>query len=95
MTTKIYATLTSKGQITIPARLREQWKLKAGDKIAFEKVTEVKGTIRPERRRSIFDLMDEWQLPPISKPLSQKDIDDAIRAAMAERQARLTSKGKA
>lgn len=94
MSARTYATLTSKGQITIPAKLREQWGLKAGDKIAIEDVTDSKGTIRPERRRSIFDVMKEWKLPVIDKPFTQKDIDDAISAAMAERHARLMSKGK-
>lgn len=49
MTGKTYAKLTSKGRITIPADWRKHWNLKAGDKIAFEDVTDDQATIRPER----------------------------------------------
>ena len=94
MSAKTYATLTSKGQITIPAELRKQWNLKAGDKIAFEKLTDDKGTIRPERRRSIFEVMKEWEPVAISKPLTLKDIDDAIGAEVSERHLRVMAQWK-
>ena len=35
MADKILATLTSKGQITLPAQHRKAWGLKPGDQIAF------------------------------------------------------------
>jgi AbrB family looped-hinge helix DNA binding protein len=36
MADKILATLTSKGQITLPAQHRKAWGLKPGDQIAFD-----------------------------------------------------------
>ena len=94
MSTKNLATLTSKGQITIPSEIRAQWNLKAGDKIAFEDMTDTKGTIRPERRRSIFERLDELQLPALGRRLTQQDIDKAIGDEIAERHGSLTSRKK-
>jgi len=91
--TKSVATLTSKGQITIPADLRKRWNLKPGDKIAFEAEAD-RATITPQRRRSIFERLDELSLPPIGRPLKQSDIDDAIAAEVTERHARLKDKGR-
>ncbi len=85
MKSKTAATLTSKGQITIPAKIRETWNLKAGDKINFEILSSDQGTIRPERRRSIFERLDELQLPDVGRRLTQKGIDQAIEAAMREK----------
>jgi AbrB family looped-hinge helix DNA binding protein len=36
MADKIIATITSKGQITLPAQHRKAWGLKPGDQIAFD-----------------------------------------------------------
>ena len=36
MADKILATITSKGQITLPAQHRKAWGLKPGDQIAFD-----------------------------------------------------------
>lgn len=92
MTAKTNATLTSKGQITIPADIREKWNLKAGDKISFENLTPEKGTIRPERRRSIFDRLDKLQQPKLGRPLTQKALDDAIGEAVREKLAKPNAK---
>lgn len=85
MVQKAYATLTSKGQITVPAELRKRWNLKAGDQIAFEATSDDQGTIKPRRRRSIFERLDELQLPSIGRPLTQTDIDESIVAAIEEK----------
>ena len=85
MATKSMATLTSKGQITVPVEIRQQWNLKAGDQISFEGVEADKGTIRPRRRRSIFERLDELQLPSLGRPLTQEDIDESIAGEMQEK----------
>lgn len=94
MSAKTYATLTSKGQITLPAELRKQWNLRPGDRIAFEKVSSDKRTISPERRRSIFEAMKDWKLPVIDKPLTQEDIDEAIGTEVEERHRRVMAQWK-
>jgi AbrB family looped-hinge helix DNA binding protein len=82
---KILATLTSKGQITVPAQHRKAWGLKPGDQIAFDPPTGKSVRIEPRRKRSIFERLDELKLPPLGRPLTQKDIDDSIAEAMAEK----------
>lgn len=68
------STLTSKGQITIPARVRRQLGLHAGDKLAFF-VRDNRIEVIPVAR-SVRDLKD--LLPRPSKALSLEDLDKAI-----------------
>jgi bifunctional DNA-binding transcriptional regulator/antitoxin component of YhaV-PrlF toxin-antitoxin module len=77
---KITATITSKGQITLPAQHRKA----CGDQIAFDPPEGESVRIEPRRKRSIFERIDELKLPPLGRRLTQKDIDDSIAAAMIE-----------
>lgn len=44
-------TLSSKGQITIPSKIREQFHLKAGDRIAINKsITSLKGLLSKPKK---------------------------------------------
>ena len=88
MADEILATLTSKGQITIPAQHRKAWGLKPGDQIAFDPPTGKSVCIEPRRKRSIFDRLDELKLPPLGRPLIQEDIESAITEAMIEKDRR-------
>lgn len=47
------ATLTSKGQITIPHEIRSLWGVKAGDKLVFENDGS-RTQVRPVRKASPF-----------------------------------------
>jgi AbrB family looped-hinge helix DNA binding protein len=82
------ATLTSKGQITVPVDVRKFWNLKPGDQISFRSLEQNEGRIRPVRRRSIFESRDA--LPPLSlgRPLTQADIEDAITTTVSEKERR-------
>jgi len=67
------ATITSKGQVTVPKKVREQLHLKPGDKIEFlvdengtvrvvpvtAKVTQLKGMVPKPRRVVSLEEMDE------------------------------------
>jgi antitoxin PrlF len=88
---KLLATITSKGQITLPIELRRHWGLKAGDQVAFDPPGINAGKIEPRRRRSIFESVET--LPPLSlgRPLKQEDIDDAVAGAMHEKYLRSKS----
>ena len=88
MADKILATITSKGQITLPAQHRKAWGLKPGDQIAFDPPGGESVRIEPRRKRSIFERLDELKLPSLGRPLTQKDIDDSVAEAMVEKDRR-------
>lgn len=68
------ATLTSKGQITIPKEIRETLSIEAGTKLEFVLDEDGNLTVRPKRLP-----MD--RLREIQQQLSKHDIDlDAMRA---------------
>ena len=68
MADKIIATITSKGQITVPAQHRKAWGLKPGDQIAFDPPSGKSVRIEPRRKRGIFERLDELKLPSLGRP---------------------------
>lgn len=86
---KTHATLTSKGQVTLPAELRRLWGLKAGDRLHFSMEDRERVVLTRQPRRSIFESREE--LPPLSLglPLTQKDIDRAVADAMTAQELRV------
>jgi AbrB family looped-hinge helix DNA binding protein len=75
------ATLTSKGQITLPSRMRKELGLKAGDKIAF--VEDGSGGYRVGADRpSIADLRG---IAKLNRRVTGEEIDQWIREARAAR----------
>jgi AbrB family looped-hinge helix DNA binding protein len=92
MSYKIDATLTSKGQVTIPAGIRERLGVKAGDQLRFHLEDTGLLTVTPIRRRSIFERLDELKLPSIGRPTAKEDIATAIDQEVATRQARFGSR---
>ena len=77
MADKILATLTSKGQITVPADIARRWGLKPGDQIALRSAGRKVGPPRAARSEHLRAL-DELKLPSLGRPLTQQDIDEAI-----------------
>ena len=75
------ATMTSKGQITVPAEVRADLQLHAGDRVRFEKGDNGIYQLRPVKG-------DVMRLAGIFKhdgpPLSIEDIDLAIGEAVTE-----------
>jgi AbrB family looped-hinge helix DNA binding protein len=53
---KVQATLTSKGQITLPVELRRRWGLKAGDRVDFSLEPGGRVVLRKWLRRSFFEI---------------------------------------
>jgi len=70
------ATLTSKGQITIPLRVREKLGLEPGDRIEFVEVDEGKFQLIP-RTRSIKELEGRYH-GKVSRPVSIEEMNAAI-----------------
>jgi antitoxin PrlF len=76
------ATLTSKGQITIPLNVRQRLKLEAGARVEFVEVTEGEFLIRP----AVADVRSlKGLLRKSAKPVSIEDMKKAIRLRGAGR----------
>lgn len=63
-------TITSKGQITIPLRLREKFHLKVGDQLEFDENAPVLTARRVVNLDEWNDALEEWQ------SASEKALDD-------------------
>ncbi|HWF96732.1 MAG TPA: AbrB/MazE/SpoVT family DNA-binding domain-containing protein, partial [Xanthobacteraceae bacterium] len=79
-------TVTSKGQITVPAALRQALDLAAGDRLHFLREADGRVVVQLRKRRSIVDFA---RANPIRLGKSGLDldalIDEAINEAMAEK----------
>ena len=75
------ATLTSKGQLTLPKPIRELLKLNPGDAVDF--VIAPDGTVQVRAGR--FDVRDLRGLLKKAgrKPVTVEEMDDALRGARA------------
>ena len=84
------ATLTSKGQITLPQDVRNALELKAGDKVSFEKVGR-DYVLRPQNR-SIMELAGVLHRAG-EKALTIEQMEEGLGKALAEDDARIRSQG--
>jgi antitoxin PrlF len=71
------ATLTTKGQVTIPKEIRESLKLQTGDKIEVIVTRKREAIIRPVSKK-VDDIFCKLHRPGI-KPVALEAMDDAIR----------------
>lgn len=75
------ATVTSKGQITIPKPIREALELEPGDRVAFRLDDEGRVILEPET----LDLMELFgTLKPTVKGITLEDMRRVIRARGAD-----------
>ena len=81
------ATLTTKGQLTLPAEVRADLRLHTGDRVSFEKAEDGSYRLRPVKG-------DIMRLAGIVKydgpPVSIEEMDEVIGRAVAERFRRAT-----
>ena len=76
------ATMTSKGQITVPKEVRVKLGLKAGDRVRFIVEDDGRVLLLPAKR-DISELVGI--LPKPKRPLSIEEMDEAIHRAIAEK----------
>jgi len=70
------ATVTSKGQITIPKPVRDELGLRAGDRVAFRVLEDGSVVVEPET----IDLLDlKGALKARRRGVTLSDMDEAIR----------------
>jgi AbrB family looped-hinge helix DNA binding protein len=77
------ATLTTKGQVTIPKKIREALKLHTGDKIEIVVTGDREAIIRPVSKK-VDDIFCKLHRPG-RKAVSIEDMDDAIRNRMKDK----------
>jgi antitoxin PrlF len=70
------ATLTSKGQITVPKKIRENLHLAAGDKVDFR--VSPNGTVELVRMSSSIDVVFGCLSAKVKNKLSIEDINTTI-----------------
>lgn len=77
------ATLTTKGQVTIPKEIRESLDLHTGDKIEIVIIKEKEAVIRPVKKtvEEVFCMLYKKG----RKPSTIEEMDEAIRKSMAEK----------
>jgi antitoxin PrlF len=76
------ATITSKGQITIPKEVREELGLRVGDRVAFRVLDDGRIVVEPET----IDLRElKGALKPKRTGVTLADMEAAIRAAVTKR----------
>ena len=74
------ATLTSKGQVTIPKAVRDSLHLHAGDKVEFV-ITETKEALLRPVTKKVDDVFGRLHKPG-RKPISIEKMDAGIRQKM-------------
>lgn len=80
-------TLTSKGQLTLPREIRKHLKVGTGDRLDF--VIHPDGTVGVQPlKRDVRELRGIFHRPG-AKPLTIKEMDDAIAEHLAEEDARV------
>ncbi len=77
------ATLTTKGQVTIPKAIRDSLKLSTGDKIEIVVTDKREAIIRPVSKKvdEIFCKLHK----PGTKAVSLEEMEDAVRNRMRDK----------
>jgi antitoxin PrlF len=78
------ATITAKGQITIPIEIREALGLDVGDRIAFEEIAPGKYSFVPVQRKSVSVLKGMLGSPRRTVSIADMNAAIAQRGASAK-----------
>lgn len=84
------ATVTSKGQITLPKDVRDDLQLKEGDRVSFEKVGG-RYVLRPQNK-NVMSLAGALKQPG-RKAITIREMDEGLGRALAEDDERIRSFG--
>ncbi len=85
--------MSSNGQLTIPSAIHEHFDLKAGDIVVFY-IDDADRSVRMlVRNKSIFDCLEELELPPDGRLATVAEMDEAIGEYLAEKHERISRMG--
>ena len=87
------ATLTSKGQVTIPHEIRQRLGLKTGDRIDF--MLQADGNVLIKSKKIPFEQLRGIAKTDRRRPATVREMDEAIAAGVSERFLRATRRYKA
>src|SRR2546429_3559129 len=79
---KLYSTVTSKGQVTIPVEVRKHLGITANDKVAF--VIQPQGTVEVKTPKYPTLASLAGAAGTLKKPLSEREIEEIVRDDRAE-----------
>lgn len=85
------ATITSKGQVTVPREIREQLRLRSGHKLRFALEDANRAVITPVSKR-LHELAGMLSKP--KRKATLEEMDEGIRNAVAEKYLRATGRAK-
>jgi len=77
------ATITTKGQVTIPKKIRDSLKLSTGDKIEIIMTNQQEALIRPISKK-VDDIFCKLNSPN-QKTISIQEMNDAIKSRMKDK----------
>ena len=87
------AKVTSKGQVTLPKKIRESLSIREGDRLEFSLESSTKIAVRKQRAPGSSAGCAKHLLKPGQKPLSIEEMDDVIRQHVRKKHS-LQIKGK-
>jgi len=81
-------TVTSKGQVTLPAEFRQKLGIEAGTKLTL--AVEDGGEVRLRKTKSLLELAGSMAEAGrvLGRPLTRADVDEAIATAVGAKEAR-------
>lgn len=79
------STLTSKGQVTIPKRLRERLGLRVGDRLRFQIDADGKLLVQPESSPTLGRIPGLLRHLAGDRPITPTEMDEAIRRRTQQR----------
>lgn len=79
------AKVTSKGQVTLPKRLRESLAIRAGDRLEFSLDHPHRFYVRKKRAPGSSAGCGQRYCQPVQKPISVEEMDAGVRQAIREK----------
>jgi AbrB family looped-hinge helix DNA binding protein len=84
------AKMSSKGQITVPAEVREFFVLKEGDRVDFYIDPRTRAVQILARNAKLSDMRGLIDRAPLERPPSQQEIDDSIADHLSDKHERIS-----